>query len=209
MIQFASFVITVSSLISSCYFYTSILQKSISELEAKILFLESQLKEQKQALIDAQASIDAQTLINDTQVFNLIGHLNDPATIKLILTLIIIIFLCGTSYYFISSIIASTVTFTTGVQDTCNFFLGTPNPTCIVFKMDTGLVIRVIKEKGIYLLQYLDVNSVEYKPIEHFLKNHDKLVHLLNKSTEAALADPVLIAGQANLEALFRLATGT
>jgi len=51
IIPFTSFVITISSLIFSYYFYITILQKSISDLEAKIFFLENQLKEQKQALI--------------------------------------------------------------------------------------------------------------------------------------------------------------
>jgi len=59
IIPFTSFVITISSLIFSYYFYITILQKSISDLEAKIFFLENQLKEQKQALIAGQASFDA------------------------------------------------------------------------------------------------------------------------------------------------------
>ena len=191
-------ILTISSIIFPCYLYVTTLQKSILNLEAKILFLESQIliKEQEKILIDPQIS-------------NLMSYLNDPMTIKLVLGCVITLFLCGTSYYFISSTIAGTTAFITGVENTCNFSLGTPDPTCIVFEMETGFVIRVIKENGIYLLQYLDVNGSEFRPIQTFLEIHDKMAYLLSKNADASLADPVTIVGQANIDALFRLATGT
>ena len=192
------FILTISSIIFPCYFYVTTLQKSILNLEAKILFLESQIliKEQEKILIDPQIS-------------NLMSYLNDPMTMKLVLGCVITLFLCGTSYYFISSTIAGTTAFITGVENTCNFFLGTPDPICIVFEMETGFVIRVIKENGIYLLQYLDVNGSEFRPIETFLKIHNQLAHAVKANADAAMTDPVTIAGQANLELLFKLATGT
>ena len=48
----------------------------------------------------------------------------DPMVIKLILGCVITLFLCGTSYYFISSTIAGTTAFCAGSQDTFNSLAG-------------------------------------------------------------------------------------
>jgi len=129
-ISFPFFFLTISSIIVPCYVCITALQKSIFDLRDKIFFLENIIREQEK-------------IIMVPPIFNLITFLNDPLVLLIIKTL-----LFATSCYFISSTIVGTTVFTTGVENTCNFLIGTPSS--VVLKMETDLVIRVIIERGAY-----------------------------------------------------------
>jgi len=129
-VSFPFFFLTISSVIVPCYLYITTLQKSILDLQDKILFLENMIREQEK-------------IIMYPPIFNLIAFLNDPVVLVIIKVLFF-----ATSCYFISSTIAGTTIFTTGVENTCNFLIGTPSS--VVCKMETDTVIRVIIERGAY-----------------------------------------------------------